>query len=58
MTRRHRKFLTLERKFLKIYSAWEETHEWGLAEGSRRLLGQLLRLNPAYSLRRRFQRAF
>lgn len=53
-----RKFRFLERKFLRLYSAWQETHRLELAQESLRLLGRILQLNPHYSVRQPFQQAF
>lgn len=58
MTTRIRKARSLERKFLRFYSAWQETHELELAEHWMTLLVELLRLNPGYSVRKPFQQAF
>lgn len=48
----------LERRFLTLYSAWQETHRLEFAVESRRLLSELLHLNPRYSFRSTFSRAF
>lgn len=58
MHRSLRKLRLLERKFLKCYSAWQETHRLEFAEEWLRHLGELLRLNPGYSARHPFQQAF
>ncbi len=55
---RIRKFRVMERRFLRLYSAWQETHRLELAQGCIKLLGELLKLNPSYSLRHPFERAF
>ena len=55
---RARKFRFLERKFLRLYSAWQETHRLELAAQWLILIGELLKLNPQYSFRFPFQRAF
>ncbi len=53
-----RKLRAIERKLLKLYSAWQETHRVEFAAQSMELMGQILRLNPAYSIRSPFERAF
>ena len=53
-----RKFRLIERKFLKLYSAWQETHQLQFAYGCEKLLGELLKINPGYSVRAHFQKAF
>ena len=59
MTRKFRhKFRSVEKKFLKLYSAWQETHRVELAAQSMKLFGVLQRLNPHYSVRDLFQQAF
>ncbi len=58
MTRKLRKLRVLERRFLKCYSAWQETHRLEFADAWMKLLGELLSLNPRYSARHPFQQAF
>ena len=58
MTARHREARSLERLLLRYYSAWQETHRIEFAERWMTLLGKLLRINPHYSIRQPFQRAF
>ena len=58
MSHQIRKARLVERKFLRLYSAWQETHRLELADRWMTLLGELLRLNPSYSVRRPFQNAF
>lgn len=58
MSPRLRKLRIVERKFLRFYSAWQETHEMQFADQWMRLLGELLRLNPRYSIRHPFEQAF
>ena len=48
--RQRRKFNSLERKFRRIYSAWEETHRVEFAAQWLTLVGELLRLNPNFSV--------
>ncbi|MBI4115709.1 MAG: hypothetical protein HY447_03940 [Candidatus Omnitrophica bacterium] len=58
MLRKHRNLRSLEGEFLRFYSAWQETHRMEFADRWMRLLGELLRLNPSYSVRHPFDRAF
>jgi len=58
MTYRLRRARSLERKFLQTYSAWQETHRLEQADRWMFLLGELLKLNPSYSVRCPFQGAF
>ena len=59
MTQQARKKMRLvEKRFLRVYSAWQETHRLELADKWLKLFGQLLKLNPAYSARRPFEGAF
>jgi len=58
MSYKLRKLRVLERKFLRTYSAWQETHRLELADAWLSLLGELLRLNPRFSVRHPFQQAF
>ena len=58
MTQKARRFRTLENRFLAVYSAWQETHRLELATESLRMLGELISLNPRYSFRHSFDRAF
>lgn len=45
-----RKFRCLERKFRRIYSAWEETRRVEFAAQWLALIGEILRLNPSFSV--------
>ena len=58
MTPRSRRFRTVEDEFLRVYSAWQMTHELRYAARWGRLLGELVKLNPRYSFRHPFQQAF
>lgn len=58
MTHKVRKLRSLEAKFLRSYSAWQETHRMEFAAACVTLLGELIRLNPSYSVRHPFQQAF
>jgi len=48
----------VEDEFLRVYSAWQMTHELRYAARWGRLLGELVKLNPRYSFRHPFQQAF
>ena len=58
MTAKVRKTRFLEKRFLQVYSAWQETHRLELASRCMTLLGELLKVNPRYSAREPFQTAF
>lgn len=58
INRNLRKFRSIEKRFLQRYSAWQETHRFELASEALHLLSQLLHLNPNYSARHTFDRAF
>ena len=58
MSQKLRKFRSLEKRFLGLYSAWQETHESEFAYRWMRLLGEMLRLQPNYSVRHPFESAF
>jgi hypothetical protein len=58
MSHRSRRFRTVETEFLRVYSAWQETHELRYATRWRRLFGELVRLKPRYSFRHPFEQAF
>lgn len=58
MTTRMRKARSLEARFLQFYSAWQENHQMELADRWMTLVGEIIKLNPSYSIRRPFQRAF
>lgn len=53
-----RRLRARERKFLRLYSAWQETHRIELVESWNKLLAEILYLNPAYSFRHAFEQAF
>jgi len=53
-----RKLRVIERKLLRLYSAWQETHRMEFAAQSMDLVSQILQLNPNYSIRSPFNRAF
>ncbi|MBI2166794.1 MAG: hypothetical protein HYU34_00965 [Candidatus Omnitrophica bacterium] len=58
MTQRARKFRSLEDRLLQLYSTWQKTHQLQLAVACLKLLTQLMELNPHYSFRHPFDRAF
>lgn len=58
MSKKLVKIRSMERKLLRCYSAWQETHRLEFAAKSMALVGEILRLNPHYSIRSPFERAF
>lgn len=58
MSGKVRKLRATERKLLRFYSAWQETHRLEFADKSMHLFDEMLRLNPHYSIRNPFQQAF
>lgn len=46
------------RKLMKLYSQWHETHNDEIRRKYLLLLGEILAIEPRFSLRREFQRAF
>jgi len=53
-----RSFRTKEKRFLQLYSLWQETRREDLQKECYRLLGEMVRLKPGFSLRSEFQTAF
>ena len=51
------KVLIKERKLLKLYSIWHETHQEEVEKKYLSLLGEILALDPAFNPRRDFQLA-
>ena len=47
-----------ERRLLRLYSLWHETHSEGIRQKCLALLGEIVSLDPAFSLRVEFQAAF
>ena len=47
-----------ERRLLRLYSLWHETHEEGVQQKCLKLLGEIMSADPAFSLRSEFQMAF
>jgi len=58
VNRKLRKLRSIERKLLRFYSAWQETHRFEFADKWMQLAGEILRINPHYSIRRPFEQAF
>ena len=58
MNHKDRKLRFVEKKFLAVYSAWQETHRIELVLRCLVLLAELLKLNPHYSIRHPFEQAF
>ena len=52
------KFQTKAKRLMQIYSLWHETHEARLEHQYLRLLGEILQLEPGFSLKQEFQKAF
>ncbi|MCB9799547.1 MAG: hypothetical protein H6757_02170 [Candidatus Omnitrophica bacterium] len=53
-----RKFRTKEKKFLQLYSLWQETRRCEIQRRCLGLLGEIIRMKPQFSLRREFEVAF
>ena len=53
-----RKFQTKARRLLKLYSLWHETQRDDVKKKCLRLLGEILMINPRFSLRHEFDSAF
>lgn len=53
-----RKFRAKERKLLRLYSLWHETHRDDLERQCLTLLGEILAVQPQFKLRNEFQSAF
>jgi len=53
-----RKFRDKEKKFLKLYSQWQETRREDLQRRCLWLLREILALDPRFSIRSEFQGAF
>lgn len=58
MTENARKLRSKANELLKLYSLWHETHRDEFERRCIRLLGEILLMEPGFSLRRQFQRAF
>ncbi|MBP9865684.1 MAG: hypothetical protein KBC91_04690 [Candidatus Omnitrophica bacterium] len=53
-----RSFRIKEKRFLRLYSLWQETRREDLQKKCFRLLGEMVRLKPGFSLRSEFEVAF
>ncbi len=53
-----RKFQTKAKRLLRLYSLWHETNSAELEQKCMLLLSEILTVNPRFSLRREFQKAF
>ena len=53
-----RKFRAKEKRLLQLYSLWHETRREEIQRRCLGLLGELLSLEPRFSLRHEFQLAF
>lgn len=51
-------FRTKEKRFLRLYSLWQETRREDLQKKCFRLLGEMIRMKPGFSLRSEFEIAF
>ena len=58
MTRTESSFRMKEKKFLQLYSLWQETRREDLQKKCLGLLGEILRIRPGFSLRSEFEMAF
>ena len=53
-----RKFRAKEKRLLRLYSLWQETRREDVQERCVKLLREILALEPTFSLRHEFDRAF
>ncbi len=53
-----RSFRTKEKRFLQLYSLWQETRREEVQKKCLGLLGQLVQMKPGFSLRGEFKAAF
>ena len=58
MRRSARKFKAKAKRLLKLYSLWQETRREDIQQKCMGLLGEILDIEPSFSLRREFQGAF
>ncbi len=58
MKRNVRRFQVKARRLLKLYSRWQETRNEDVQRQCLSLLGEILAIDPKFSLRRAFQDAF
>ena len=53
-----RKFQAKAKRLLRLYSLWHETHREDVQEKCMMLLSEILAVEPRFSIRREFQKAF
>ena len=53
-----RRFQAKARRLLRLYSLWHETNREDVKRQCLSLLGEILTVEPRFSLRREFQKAF
>ena len=53
-----RRFRVKARRLLRLYSQWHLTHQDDLERRYLTLLAEILAVNPRFSLRQEFQKAF
>jgi len=51
-------FRIKEKRFLRLYSLWQETRREDLQKKCFQLLGEMMRMKPGFSLRSEFESAF
>lgn len=54
----HNRVRTQERRFMRLYSLWHETHHEDYERQYLSLLGEILAKDPAFNPRHDFQAAF
>ena len=58
MKRSARRFKTKAKRLLRLYSLWQETRREDLQQKCMGLLGEILEVEPGFTLRNEFQNAF
>ena len=58
MRRVIRSFRIKEKRFLRLYSLWQETRREDLQKKCFQLLGEMIRMKPGFNLRSEFEGAF
>lgn len=53
-----RMFRSKEKRFLRLYSLWQETRREDLQQKCLGLIGEMVRLKPGFTLRSEFETAF
>ena len=53
-----RSFRSKEKRFLQLYSLWQETRREDIQKRCLGLLGELVKIKPGFSLRGEFKGAF